>query len=137
MDAKSKYELDKARGCTAWDYEKKRRAWAKDLTEWPLVMNQGQLAAILGVRQSTLSRWFREGYGPRPFVLGPRKVRYSKQDVLDWMETMKDSTDEYMEQRLRGSHLNNIKVKPRGAKPKPTEEKGVRIPSHLVFRNEK
>lgn len=54
----------------------------------PEVLEQEQLAAMLGVEISTLADWRRKGYGP-PFarLKGERgRVRYLRSDVIAWLK---------------------------------------------------
>ncbi len=44
-----------------------------------------QVAELLGVSLWTLRRWTRGGQGPPPHRIGPRAIRYSREDVDTWL----------------------------------------------------
>jgi excisionase family DNA binding protein len=56
--------------------------------EGQTLLNQKQLATLLGISERTLERWRSEHLGP-PFVrlVGSGSVRYRKADVDQWLET--------------------------------------------------
>lgn len=56
--------------------------------EFPLfdVMTRAQVAEILRVHQSTLSRWARLGYGPPCRYLAPNVPRYLRTDVEEYLK---------------------------------------------------
>ena len=43
-------------------------------------------AVFLGVSIPTLERWDRDGYGPRPVKIGPRRVGYRTGDLIAFIE---------------------------------------------------
>ncbi len=43
-------------------------------------------AQFLDVAVSTLERWDRDGYGPRPVKIGPRRVGYRTGDLIAFIE---------------------------------------------------
>jgi len=67
--------------------ESRSRCVASMTEEGPALLNQDQLAALLGVSERTLERWRSEHLGP-PFVrlVGLGSVRYRKADVDQWLE---------------------------------------------------
>jgi predicted DNA-binding transcriptional regulator AlpA len=46
-----------------------------------------ETAEFLGVSVGTLERWDRQGYGPRPVKIGPRRVGYRTRDLIEFIET--------------------------------------------------
>lgn len=50
----------------------------------PLI-NERDLAALLGVGISTLARWRSAGTGPHFVVLGPRRLAYRANDIHIWL----------------------------------------------------
>lgn len=50
------------------------------------ILTTSQVAALLGVGESTLRYWRHTGRGPRSFRLGARKIAYKKSDVIAWLE---------------------------------------------------
>lgn len=53
-----------------------------------LVLNESQVAKIIGVSASSVSKWRREGLGPRFKKLDnglKAKVMYTKQSVAEWL----------------------------------------------------
>ena len=53
----------------------------------PTLLNQQQLATLLGLSERTLERWRSEQLGP-PFIrlVGLGSVRYRKVDIDQWLE---------------------------------------------------
>jgi predicted DNA-binding transcriptional regulator AlpA len=49
--------------------------------------SRADAAEFLGVAVSTLERWDREGFGPRPVKIGPRRVGYRTGDLVAFIET--------------------------------------------------
>ena len=50
------------------------------------MLTVGEVAAMIRVPQGTLRYWRHLGSGPRSFKMGPRRVVYREQDVLEWVE---------------------------------------------------
>ncbi|RBY94944.1 hypothetical protein DQ244_01575 [Blastococcus sp. TBT05-19] len=48
-------------------------------------MDRRELEARTGASLSTLKRWARLGIGPRPIKVGPRMVRYRRDEVDAWL----------------------------------------------------
>lgn len=46
-----------------------------------------EFAALARVHESTLYRWARQGIGPQAHRMGPRLVRYSRREVVAWLES--------------------------------------------------
>jgi prophage regulatory protein len=51
------------------------------MTDQDEFVSRAYLAERLDVGVRTLVRWASQGYGPPPVKLGPRAVRYRRQDV--------------------------------------------------------
>jgi predicted DNA-binding transcriptional regulator AlpA len=43
------------------------------------------VAEHCGVTVRTMERWARQGIGPKPIKLGPRLVRYRRDEVEQWL----------------------------------------------------
>lgn len=55
-----------------------------------------EVAAILGVANTTLEAWRIKGKGPRFLKVGKGAIRYDRKDVAEWIEAQKvSSTSEY------------------------------------------
>ena len=57
-----------------------------DQARLPKMLNSTQVAQVLAVHPSTLSRWRAQGIGPRVYWLGKACPRYREDDVLEWPE---------------------------------------------------
>jgi excisionase family DNA binding protein len=55
------------------------------------LLSPGELAALLGVPLPTIYRWRSHRQGPVGFRIG-RHVRYSLEDVHEWLESRRDET---------------------------------------------
>jgi hypothetical protein len=51
----------------------------------PVLMTTTEVAGMLRVDPSTLSKWRSSGQGPRATWLTPRTPRYARVDVLAWL----------------------------------------------------
>ena len=51
----------------------------------PVLMTTAEVAEMLQVNRSTLSRWRAAGTGPRVVWLSPSMPRYRRADVVDWL----------------------------------------------------
>jgi predicted DNA-binding transcriptional regulator AlpA len=49
------------------------------------MMSTRELSTKLHVSMNTLAAWRRRGHGPRPYVLGPKTVRYKTAEVDEWL----------------------------------------------------
>jgi hypothetical protein len=60
----------------------------KDLTtsELPELMTTAEVASVLRVDRSTLSRWRGSGSGPRVTWLSSSCPRYQRNDVIEWLK---------------------------------------------------
>jgi len=50
------------------------------------LLTRPQLAALLNTSVPTLERWAQLGVGPRVTKIGPRQIRYHKDDVRAFLE---------------------------------------------------
>lgn len=57
------------------------------------LMNSAEVATMIRVPQATLRYWRHVGIGPRSFKMGPRRVLYRVDDVLEWVAGQYDSQD--------------------------------------------
>jgi hypothetical protein len=59
----------------------------KDLlsSELPELMTTAEVAFVLRVDHSTLSRWRSSGSGPRVTWLSSSSPRYQRNDVIEWL----------------------------------------------------
>lgn len=55
------------------------------MTALDTLMTSAEVAALLRVNRSTLSRWRSTGVGPRVTWLSPSMPRYRRSDVVDWL----------------------------------------------------
>jgi hypothetical protein len=64
-----------------------KRLIMKDLrsTELPRLMTTAEVASVLRVDRSTLSRWRSSGLGPRVTWLSSSSPRYQRDDVVEWL----------------------------------------------------
>jgi len=46
-----------------------------------------QAAAMLGLSPRSLARWVGEGNFPAPYRLSPRRCRYRRSEVREWIES--------------------------------------------------
>ena len=54
----------------------------------PVLMTSAEVAKVLQVNRSTLSRWRAAGIGPRVVWLSPSMPRYRRADVADWLRRL-------------------------------------------------
>ncbi|MGY4721648.1 helix-turn-helix transcriptional regulator [Naumannella halotolerans] len=54
-------------------------------SDLPVLMTSAEVAKVLKVDRSTLSRWRTAGQGPRVTWLSPSVPRYQRDDVLSWL----------------------------------------------------
>jgi predicted DNA-binding transcriptional regulator AlpA len=57
----------------------------KDVTGLAALLTTNEVAELLRVNRSTLSRWRAAGVGPRTVWLSPSTPRYRSADVEDWL----------------------------------------------------
>ena len=56
---------------------------------YSILISKKELARILGVSSSTVSRWTREKRLPEPFPLGPNSTKWVKEEIEQWIEEKK------------------------------------------------
>lgn len=56
-----------------------------------VLMTLEEVAELLRMPLATVRYWRVLGTGPRGFIVG-RRLRYLRQDVLDWLEEQREST---------------------------------------------
>ena len=56
--------------------------------QMPVLLTSQEVAEVLRVDRSTLSRWRSQGTGPRVVYLTPGSPRYLEKDVRAWLERM-------------------------------------------------
>ena len=54
----------------------------------PALMTTAEVAKVLQVNRSTLSRWRAAGIGPRVVWLSPSMPRYRRADVVEWLRRL-------------------------------------------------
>jgi predicted DNA-binding transcriptional regulator AlpA len=54
----------------------------------PALMTTAEVAKVLQVNRSTLSRWRAAGIGPRVVWLSPSMPRYQRADVFEWLSRL-------------------------------------------------
>jgi predicted DNA-binding transcriptional regulator AlpA len=50
-----------------------------------MFITRRELGAMLTLSPKTLEAWSREGYGPRPVKIGPRRIAYKLSTVTRWL----------------------------------------------------
>jgi predicted DNA-binding transcriptional regulator AlpA len=68
------------------------------------LLTVAEVAAMIRVPQGTLRYWRHLGSGPRSFKMGPRRVVYREQDVLEWVAA------QYAEQRDNSGRADAVPV---------------------------
>lgn len=56
-----------------------------ETTDLPILLTTSEVAALLRVNRSTVSRWRTTGTGPRVTWVSPTTPRYQRADVSDWL----------------------------------------------------
>lgn len=60
------------------------------------LLHPAEVAKLLGVSQTTLTRYRLEGTGPPAVYLSARTIRYRPKEVAQWLETKrKDKEDDH------------------------------------------
>lgn len=59
----------------------------------PQLLTTKQAAQLVNVGERTFWRWSRSGIAPRPVKIGSTAVRYSRDEVLDWIRAGCPRTD--------------------------------------------
>jgi len=69
--------------------------------EKQILLTTREAATLLRISRQTLERMRCEGSGP-PFIKIGRNVRYSQQDLIDWMGARRvRSTSEFFEEEIK------------------------------------
>ena len=55
----------------------------------PKCISKKEVARILNISESTVSRWAKSGYIPNPFQLGPNKTNWDIDEIYEWIEQKK------------------------------------------------
>lgn len=88
----------------------------------PAFLRTREVAALLGVKPSTLKRWRRLGKGPRGFAyLGETVVVYTRESVTRFVESLEieaDAGEEYWRER-------DVEMLPKLPTPPPPRPKGL------------
>ncbi len=58
------------------------------------LLNERQVAELVGVSRSTLRRMVLANEFPRPIRIGKRAIRWRKSEVLEWMDSRPRATEE-------------------------------------------
>ena len=69
---------------------------------YSILISKKELARILGVSSSTVSRWTREKHLPEPFPLGPNSTKWVKEEIEQWIEERKANRGFYGHKPERG-----------------------------------
>ncbi len=59
-----------------------------NIAELPEYATRPQVAAFTQTSIPTLARWAMEGTGPKVTRIGKRAVRYRREDVASWLESI-------------------------------------------------
>ena len=57
------------------------------------ILNEREVAARLGVGQSTLARWRTQGYGPAIVRLSVRRIGYRASEIDRWLRSREQVSD--------------------------------------------
>lgn len=74
--------------CTLNSVENKSAA-ERHLSERDAGITRREYATLARVHPDTIKRWARAGIGPKPRRIGPRLVRYDREEVLDYLQIPK------------------------------------------------
>lgn len=55
----------------------------------PKCISKKEVARILNISESSVSRWAKSGYIPNPFQLGPNKTNWDIDEIYEWIEQKK------------------------------------------------
>ena len=56
----------------------------------PKCISKKEVARILNISESTVSRWAKSGHIPKPFQLGPNKTQWVTSEIYKWLEKKKE-----------------------------------------------
>jgi prophage regulatory protein len=54
------------------------------------LLRAAELSSVLGISQTTLWRWRKNGTIPHPISLGPRMVGWRRKDIDEWLNQLSD-----------------------------------------------
>ena len=64
-----------------------------DIKYWPGdLLSTSEAAAVLGLRPSTLDQWRWQGIGPNHIRISPRRIRYLRSDLDEWIVSQRRSS---------------------------------------------
>ena len=58
------------------------------------VLRLDEVVARVGLSKSTLWRYIKEGYFPKPIKLGPRATGWIEQEIEDWISSRPRAADQ-------------------------------------------
>jgi predicted DNA-binding transcriptional regulator AlpA len=83
-------------------------------TPQPLLVSAHQAARIIGISERTLHNFRKREDFPKPIVLGPRTVRWRRQEIEAWIASLPANTETRTEpERLCSSRHARKAVSPR------------------------
>ena len=72
----------------------------------PKCISKKEVARILNISESTVSRWAKSGYIPNPFQLGPNKTNWDIDEIYEWIEQKKKLRGFLGSKPSRGKNVN-------------------------------
>jgi predicted DNA-binding transcriptional regulator AlpA len=61
------------------------------IEDFPDYGTRAELSAFTGLSKATLSRYATENIGPRVTRMGRAAVRYKREDVVAWLDSLRDA----------------------------------------------
>ena len=71
----------------------------------PKCISKKEVARILNISESTVSRWAKSGYIPNPFQLGPNKTNWDIDEIYEWIEQKKKLRGFLGSKPIRGTNV--------------------------------
>ena len=71
-------------------------------------ISKKEVARILNISESTVTRWAKSGHIPKPFQLGPNKTNWDIDEIYEWLDKKKEARGFLGTRPSRG--LNVIKT---------------------------